>query len=368
MKFIAKKSEISEPLSISSYFIASGTTIPALSNILFDVKKDIVNIISTDLDISAKIKCKVEKIEEEGRVAVNKKIVSLIKKFPEAEIVFQNVKNDNINLTCLKSKYTIPGFPAEEFTTLQPEEKKLETIKLSQKLLLNIFNSVSYAALKESSKRNLNGVFMKLEGKNLEIVATDAHRLAFYKTEIKETVKAKFEYIIPLKTVNEIVKIIKEDEEKFVEINLYDKLIEFKTENIEIISRIIDENYPNYKQVIPKDFITKAIINREEILSAIERIITITSEKSKIVSLKFEKNKLLISSSVQDEGEALEEIDSKYDGDSMEVSYNAMYLIDFLKTIKDEEIEINLVSSMNPGLIKIPERDDFIYIIMPIRK
>ncbi|MCX7698879.1 MAG: DNA polymerase III subunit beta [Candidatus Goldbacteria bacterium] len=368
MKFIAKKSEISEPLSISSYFIATGSTIPVLSNILFEVKKDIVNIVSTDLDISAKIKCKVQKIEEEGKFALNKKIVSTIKEFPDADIVFQSDKNDNIKVTCLKSEYKFISFPAEEFTTLQPEDKKLETIKLPQRILLNILNLVSYAALKESSKRNLNGVFIKFEGKNIEVVATDAHRLAFYKTEIKETVKTKFEYIIPLKTVNELIKIIKDDEEKFIEINLYDKVIEFKTENIEIISRIIDENYPNYKQVIPKDFIAKAIINREEMLSAVKRVITITSEKSKVISLKFEKNKLFISTAVQDEGEALEEIDIKYDGDSMEVSYNAIYLIDVLKTVKDDEIEINLVSSMNPGLIKIPGREEFIYIIMPIRK
>ncbi len=368
MKFTTKKDEISEPLSIASYFIATGSTIPALSNILFDVNKNNVNIIATDLDISAKIICKVEKIEEEGKVAVNKKIVSLIKEFSNEEIVFNSDKNNNIKLTSSKSDYTLTGFPVEEFTTLQPEEKKLESIKLSQKTLLNILNLVSYAALKESSKRNLNGIFIRLEGKNMEVVATDAHRLAFYKIEIKEPVKAKFEYIIPLKTINELSKIIKDDEEKFIEINLYDKIIEFKTENIEIISRIIDENYPNYKQVIPKDFIAKAIINREEIFSAIKRIITITTEKSKIISLKFEKDKLFISTASPDEGEALEKLNIKYEGDPIEVAYNAIYLIDVLRVAKDDEIEINLVSSMNPALIKIPEKEDFIYIIMPIRK
>lgn len=368
MKFIAKKSEISEPLTIASYFVATGSTIPALSNILFDVKKDTVNIIATDLDISAKVICKVSKVEDEGKIAVNKKIVGLIKKLKDADIVFQSEKNDNLKIKCLTFNSTLTGFPAEEFTTLQPEEKKLETIKLSQSAFLNILNLVSYAALKESSKRNLNGVFLKLEGKNIEVVATDAHRLAFYKTEIKETVKAKFEYIIPLKTINELVKIIKDDEEKSIEINLYDKIIEFKTENIEIISRIIDENYPNYKQVIPKDFIAKAVINKDELLDAVERIITITTEKSKIIALKFEKNKLFISTSVQEEGEAQEEMDIKYEGESLEVSYNALYLMDVLKAIKNEEIELNLVSSMNPGLIKIPEKEEFIYIIMPIRK
>lgn len=223
MKIQFKKGDLAEPLTIASYFLSSGMTLPVLSNILIETKKENVDIISTDLDISAKITCKVEKIIEGGKVAVHKKIVSLIKEFPDVEMTLESEKNNNIKLSCLKSKYNIPGFPPEEFSTLQPEGKNLESIKISQKLFLNIIKMISYAALKDSSKRNLNGIFIKFEGKEMETVATDAHRLAFFKTEIKEPVKTKFEYIIPLKTINEIAKILKDDEEKNIEINLYEK-------------------------------------------------------------------------------------------------------------------------------------------------
>lgn len=368
MKIQFKKGDLAEPLTIASYFLSSGMTLPVLSNILIETKKENVDIISTDLDISAKITCKVEKIIEGGKVAVHKKIVSLIKEFPDVEMTLESEKNNNIKLSCLKSKYNIPGFPPEEFSTLQPEGKNLESIKISQKLFLNIIKMISYAALKDSSKRNLNGIFIKFEGKEMETVATDAHRLAFFKTEIKEPVKTKFEYIIPLKTINEIAKILKDDEEKNIEINLYEKVVEFKIDNIQIISRIIDENYPNYKQVIPKEFSMKALINKEELNSAIKRAITITSEKARIIVFKFEKDKLFLNSSSQDEGEAFEEIDVKYDGEPFEVSYNANYLIDVLKVIDEDEIELNMMSSMNPGLIKVPEKENFLYIIMPIRK
>lgn len=368
MKFRTKRNEILEPLQIAQYFISTGSTLPLLSNILFEADNDFLYLSATDMDISVKIKCKVEKIESPGKTTIPKKIISLIKEFSDDDIKIETDKNDNTKVQCKKSSYKINGLPAEDFPVLQLDEKKLDSITIPQKLLKEIITKIYYAALKDTTKRNLNGVFFKFEGNKIEAVATDAHRLAYYKADIKTGVKSKFDYIIPLKTINEIVKVLSDDETKEITINFYDKVIEFQMENMEIVSRIIDENYPNYNQVIPKDFHMEASVNKDEFAAAIRRAATITSDKSKIVIIKLEKNKLVINAQAQDEGEAFEEIEIKYDGEPIEVSYNAAYIMDVLKVIESDTIEIKLISTMNPGIIKGKTNDDFLYVVMPIRK
>ncbi len=367
MKIKTNKQEILNSLQIAQFFISTGSTLPLLSNILFEAEGEYLNLTATDMDISAKIKCKVENISEEGKTTIPKKIISTIKEFPEAEINMESDKNDVINLKCGKSSYKIPGLPADDFPALALDDKALEKIKIPRMLLKDIISKIAYAALKDSTKRNLNGVFFRFENNMLEAVATDAHRLAYYKTEIKDSVKAKFDYIIPLKTINEVYKVL-DDEEKEIEINFYKKLIEFKMDNIDIISRVIDENYPNYNQVIPKEFNMQAVINKNELASALRRATTISTEKAKIVLFRFEKNKLFLNVSTSDEGEGFEEIDIKYEDEPLEVSYNAAYITDVLKAIQEEEIEIKLKSSMNPGILKPAGDENFIYVIMPIRK
>ena len=192
-----------------------------LSNILFEAEGKKLNIIATDMDITAKIKCKVENVEESGRTTIHKKIVSLVKELPESEIIIESDKNDNIKLKCAKSSFKIPGMPAEDFPVLQPEGKILETIKLPQSVLKEIIAKIAYAALKDNTKRNLNGVFFRFEGTVIEAVATDAHRLAYIKMENKPAVKTKLEYIIPLKTINELQKIMDDDDKNNIEINFY---------------------------------------------------------------------------------------------------------------------------------------------------
>lgn len=368
MKLKTRKSEIIGLLNVAQNFISTNATIPLLSNILFSAENDVLSISATDMDISVTAKCKVEKIEEKGKTTIHKKIIPLIKELSDESIKIEADKNDNIKIQGKKSLYRIPGLPAEDFPDLEAEGKKLETIKISHKTLKEIIVNVSYAALKDSSKRNLNGVFMKFEGKTLEAVATDAHRLAYYKSDLSESVKSKFEYIVPLKTINELGKLLEDSKEKEVEINFYEKTIEFKIDNIDIISRVIDENYPNYSQVIPKDFNIKAVINKEEMESAIKRAATISSEKARVVMLKLEKNKLVINAQSQDEGEAFEEIEAKYDGEPVDVSYNAVYLLDILRITEGGEIELKLISSMNPGVLKDPAKENLTYVVMPIRK
>jgi DNA polymerase III subunit beta len=368
MKIKTSKSEILESLQVANYFISTGSTLPLLSNILFEAEGDSLTLSATDMDLSARIKCKVSKISESGKTTVNKKILSLVKEFPESEITLETDKNDNITLKCARSTYKIPTMPAEDFPALMLEGKKLETIKISQKMLKEIIKNTAYAALKDSAKRNLNGVFIKVDGKTLEAVATDAHRLAYYTDELKESVKSKFEYIIPLKTINEIAKIIEKDDDKDITINFYDKLIEFKMENIEIVSRIIDENYPNYRQVIPKEANMIASVSKDALAAALRRATALTSEKTRIISIKFEKGKLSLNAHTQDEGEAYEEIEAEYDSDPLEVAYNAQYLMDVLKAVEEEKIEIKLASSMTPGIVKPASSEKIIYIIMPIRK
>ncbi|MCX8092643.1 MAG: DNA polymerase III subunit beta [Candidatus Goldbacteria bacterium] len=368
MKIKTNKNEILSPLLIAQYFISPTSTLPLLSNILFEAEEDGIYISATDMDMSVRIKSKVDKIEEVGKTTIPKKIISILKEAPDAEIKIDSDKNDNIKLQWKGGYCKILGLPAEDFPVLKVENNKLSKIKISQKTLKEIIKYTSFAALKDSTKRNLNGVFLKFENNTIETVATDAHRLSFYKIETKLDIKTEFEYIIPLKTINEISKIIEDKEDKEIELNLYEKLIEFKIDNIDILTRIIDEKYPNYNQVIPKEFTINAIVKRIDFESALKRVSMISSDKTRIVTLKFEKNKMFINSQAQDEGEAYEELDIKYDGTPIDITFNSNYLLDILKVLSAEEVEIKLNSSTDPGVITYPGSKDFVYVIMPIRK
>ncbi|MEI7640495.1 MAG: DNA polymerase III subunit beta [bacterium] len=370
MKIKAGKSEMLGALNIIKNFISSSTTLQLLSNILFEAEGDTLYLSATDMDISAKIKCPIGKVEKEGKTTIPKKLIQLISEFPEADVIIEVDKTDNIKVQSsgLKAKYNMKGLPAEDFPALQPEDKKLESIVMSQASLKTIIGNIAYAALKDSSKRNLNGVLFSMSGTVLETVATDAHRLAYMKTDLKVSVKTKFEFIVPLKTILEVEKVLETSEDKNITINFYDKLIEFKLEDLDIVSRVIDEKFPGFNQVIPKDTKMKGIVNRDALQSAIKRATAITSDKAKTIVLKFEEDKLYINTSAADEGEAFDEIDIKYTGDPCEVTYNANYILDLLKIVKTEDVEIKLVSATNPGIIKPVGDDSFIYIVMPIRK
>jgi len=368
MKFKTNKDEILDSLSTAQYFISTGSTLPLLSNILFEAEGENLYLSATDMDIYVRIKSGVNKIEAPGRTTIPKKIIALIKEFSNNEIKIEADKNDNIKVQCKKSSYKIHGLPAEDFPVLRPDEKKLETVQIPHNILKEIIKNISYAALRDNTKRNLNGVFMRFEGNKIEAVATDAHRLAVYTAELKTNVKAKFEYIIPLKTINEVAKVLKDEESKMVEINFYEKMLEFKIDEIEIITRVIDENYPNYAQVVPKEFNMVVQADRVEFEGAVKRAAMITSEKAKAIMIKLDKNKMYISAQAQDEGEAFEELDIAYDGDPVDVSYNAVYLMDVLKVIETDKIEIKLISSVNPGVLKPAGDENFTYVVMPIRK
>lgn len=368
MKIKTNKNEILSPLLIAQYFISPTSTIPLLSNILLEVEDDGIYISATDMDMSVRIKANVNQIDETGKTTIPKKIISLLKEAPDSEIKIDSDKNDNIKLQWQGGYCKILGLPAEDFPILRIENNKLAKINLSQKILKEIIKYTSFASLKDSTKRNLNGVFFKFENNIIEAVSTDAHRLSFYKIENQINIKTKFEYIIPLRTINEISKIIEDKEDKEIELNLFEKIIEFKFDNIDIITRIIDENYPKYNDVIPKEFNINAIVNKIDFEGAIKRVSMISSDKTKIVTMKFEKDKMFISSQARDEGEAYEELNIKYNGSPIDITFNSTYLLDVLKVIDAEDIEIKLNSSIEPGVISYIGSSNFIYVIMPIRK
>ncbi len=368
MKIKTNKNEILGPLLVAQYFISPTSTLPLLSNILFEVEEDGIYISATDMDMSVRIKSNVEKVDETGKTTIPKKVISLLKEVPDSEIKIDSDKNDNIKFQWKGGYCKVLGLPAEDFPLLKVENNKLSKIKLSQKLLKEIIRYTSFASLKDSTKRNLNGIFLKIENNIIEAVATDAHRLSYYKIETKLDIKTKFEYILPLKTINEISKIIEDKEDKEIELNLYEKLIEFKLDNIDVITRIIDENYPNYNQVIPKEFKINAIVKRNDFEGALKRVSMISSDKTKIVTLKFDKNKMFINAQAQDEGEAYEEMEIKYNDTPIDITFNSTYLLDVLKVMETEEIEIKLNSSTEPGVISHAGSSNFIYVIMPIRK
>jgi DNA polymerase-3 subunit beta len=344
---------------------------PILANVLLEARDKKLEFVATDLDMG--IRCSVQaEIVEKGSITINaKKLADIVRELPEASVDLEIDDSHKMILICQKSSFKIHGLPKDDFPIL-PDVKKDKVFKIKGSLVQEMIRKTIFAVSTDETRYVLNGVFFQVEGGKVRMVATDGHRLAFIQKKSEGKTDEKASVIIPTKTLNELSKVISDlgkgkEEDLMVEVVATDNQVKFVVEGVEIVSRLIEGQFPNYEQVIPKESDKKVEASTADLASATRRVAILTSEKSNSIRYQVKSGTLTISSKTQDMGEAKEEMDVIYKGEEIAIAYNAKYVLDVLKNVGTEKVSIELTQPLSPGILRPKGDTDYLCVIMPMR-
>src|SRR5713226_9328527 len=367
MKLTISKEQLSNGLQSVQNIVSTRTTLPILSNVLLRAEGNRLELTATDLDVT--ITCSVEAaVKSPGATTVPvKKLFGIVRELSNPEI---EIEVDDKNVCSLRSGpsfFKIRGLGAEEFPPL-PKFKEDKKVVLPQEKIRSMLRKTSFAVSTDESRYVLNGIFFSLKEHKLTMVATDGRRLALVDEEVDVSEKSQGEFIVPAKAVNELNRLLVEKGEMQIRYAENQAAFELKDEkgfSILLITKLIEGNYPNYRQVIPAETKERIGLVREEFLHALRRAEIMTSEKSNSVKLSFGKNKLEITANSPEVGEAKESLAVNYKGNEMAIAFNPKYLIDPLNALPNDEVFIELIDELSPGVFKI--NGPFLYVVMPMR-
>lgn len=373
--FEIEKKELLKGLGLMQGIAGRKTTLPILSHIYMEWKKNSIFLTGTDLQTGIQEELKAT-VHREGKASVSsKKLYEIVKELPEETIHIQKKENHWIHLKCGKSVFNIAGLDPEEFPSLPAWQEKPFTVH-STKIIREMIEKTVFAASNEESRYHLNGIFLtqqKTGGKDfLRMVATDGHRLSMVDREGQGIQGIEKGIIIPKKGVLEIRKIVSEKDNQAEEMGIcFDSTHGFfKMGSSLMVIRLIDGEFPEYDQVIPKNNDLKLIINKETIYGSLRRVSTMSSERAEGVKLTLKKNLMELSSYHQDYGDAKEELDIQYDGPAIDIGFNARYLIEAIQSFDSDELLMELKDEGSPGILRphpTQASSQQLYIIMPMR-
>jgi DNA polymerase-3 subunit beta len=367
MNLTIAKEQLINGLQAVQNVVSTRTTLPILSNVLIRAEGNRVEFTATDLDVT--IACAVEaSIKKPGATTVPvKKLFGIVRELNNPEIEIEVDEKNTCSVRSGASFYKINGLSADEFPPL-PKFKEDKKVVLPQEKIRGMMKKTSFAISTDESRYVLNGIFISLKEHKMTMVATDGRRLALVDEEVDVSEKSQGEFIVPAKAVNELNRLLSDKGE--VEIRYSENQASFtlkdeKGFSILIITKLIEGNYPNYRQVIPAEAKERVSLVREEFMHALKRAEIMTSEKSNSVKLSFSKNNLAITANSPEVGEARESLAINYKGKEMAIAFNPKYMIDPLNALPNEEVFLELIDELSPGVFKI--NGPFLYVVMPMR-
>ncbi len=366
MNLTITKEQIIAGLQAVQNVVSTRTTLPILSNVLLHAEGGHLEITATDLDVT--VACKVEaKVTKPGATTLPvKKFFGIVREL-NGEI---DIEVDDKNVASIRSGssfFKFHGLGADEFPPL-PKFKDDKKVALSQDTIRAMLKKTSFAVSTDESRYVLNGIFISLKEGKMTFVATDGRRLALVDEEVDISEKSSGEFIVPAKAVNELTRLLQDKGEVELKFGENQASFALKNENgfsVLVITKLIEGNYPNYRQVIPGEAKERIAIGREEFQSALRRAEIMTSEKANSVKLAFGKNNLTITANSPEVGEARETIAINYKGKELAIAFNPRYLIDPLAALTEDEVFIELIDELSPGVVKI--NGPFLYVVMPMR-
>src|SRR6266576_1089093 len=367
MNLTIAKDQLLNGLQAVQNVVSTRTTLPILSNVLMRAEGERLEFTATDLDVT--IACGVEaQVKKAGASTVPvKKLFGIARELNGTEI---DMEVDDKNVCSIRSGpsfYKINGLAADEFPPL-PRFKEEKRAVLPQDTVRGMMKKTSFAISTDESRYVLNGIFISLKDHKMTMVATDGRRLALVDEDVDVSEPSQGEFIVPAKAVNELNRLLQEKGEieiRYAENQASFTLKDEKGSSILIVTKLIEGNYPNYRQVIPAETKERISLVREEFLHALRRAEIMTSEKSNTVKMSFGKNKLEITANSPEVGEAKESLAVNYKGKEMAIAFNPKYMIDPLNALAQDEIFIELIDELSPGVVKI--NGPFLYVVMPMR-
>ena len=364
MRFFCNQKELLKNLQIVQKAVSTQSTLPVLSNILFEAEGQKVRICSTNLEISIKTQIDAD-VKNEGRITIPAKVLtSWVSFLKDGEIEVRNSSDNSILLKTKESDTKIKGISADEFPVLPKIENEVE-FKISSQDLKKSINQVVFSCAHSSVRPVLSGVLIFGKGQQLHLVATDSYRLSEKDLKIKEKIKNEIYCIVPSKTMVELERIISSNEN--VKVVVSKNQILFSIGNVELISRLIEGKFPDYKQIIPKEQKTEVLIKKEDFCLVIKRVGIFAKENSNNIHFSFAKDKVEITTSQTEFGVEKSEIPAQIQGGENEVSLNGQFLLDALSVIESENIKVIMNEKLSPTIVKSEKDEDFTHVIMPLK-
>ena len=366
--FQASTDALLKPLLTVVGVVERKSTMPILSHVLLRkegakmafVAYDMLIQITTHADFG--VGDDVEKVTVAAR-----KLQDILRALPAAGEVSATIADDKMSIQCGGSRFSLQTMPGRDFPVLAEVEQWKHEFSMSQKALRRLLSMISYAMAHQDIRYYLNGMLMVLEPGLVRAVATDGHRLA-HAAEAVEGLSSEDSLIIPRKAVGEMLRLL-DDSDEPVDIRIADTQICFRFGDIELISKLVEGKFPDYKRVIPTDYSLHLQLGREELYNSLQRAAILVSEdKLRSIKLHFGENLLRISSSNLEQEEAKIEIDLDYDGEPIDIGFNVTYLLDVLNMAKTDSVIVSLKQESNSSaVISLPDNEHFRYVVMPLR-
>jgi len=372
MEITVSRSELLKELSATQGVVERKTTIPILSNYLFEAGADRLSLTATDLDLSLRTSCSA-KVKKEGSCTIPaRKLHDYVKLLPEADITIKLLENHWVSIRCGRSNTKMVGMARSNFPSL-PVFPTAGVVKIPAQVLRAMIARTGFAIANEESRYTLNGALMVLKSESITMVATDGHRLAHVERsgEKFEGVSGELKTLVPKKAMDELRALVDSapSDVETIEFAKDDSTLFFRIGTRLLTSRQLTGQFPNFEAVLPKDNSKSILLHGDDLGSAIARVAQFADERSRAVRLKLEKGELKLSASSAETGESEDSIETDYNGEPLTIGFNAQYIIDFLKAAGSGDVKLELKDSQSAGQLRPAEGEDYKYryIVMPMR-
>jgi len=374
MDLSVRKADLLRELQLFQGIVERKNTIPILANVLIEASSDSdVQLVATDLEVGLRSRCPASVAKGGALTIPAKKLYEIVRALPETDIRIQEGAKGAVKVAAEKFDSRMQTLPRADFPTL-PEGGDSEKVSLPRTVLREMVAKTQFAITGEDTRYFLNGALFVLQPDTMSLVATDGHRLALVSSswaagkEAKGKKRGELQAILPKKTLWELSRLLV-DGDGDVQYECGENHLFFDVDGRQLISRIIDAQFPAYERVIPKQNDKKVEFERDRLTSAIKRVALLSSERSRAVKFQIAKNKIDITSSSPEVGEATETLVVDYPGETLEICFNAQYVLDFLSVAETDTVQLEFKDEMSQAVMRPVGGDgcDYTYVIMPMR-
>ena len=369
MKLSVMQENLARGLSVVSRSVNSRPNLPVLANVLLRTEDAGLKLTATNLEIGITTWVP-GKIEAEGSLTVPARLLTdVIAGLPAGERVDLEVEKDTtLHIRAGKTQARLRGIDAEEFPVI-PSAGERPTTRVSQKVLRHALAEVAFAAASDEARPILTGVLTRFQGDRLTLAAADNYRIAVKSLPILQPVEDT-QIVVPAKSYSELMRVLTETDET-VDIMLAPakSQVIFHVEGTELVSRLIDGAFPNYQQVLPASYATRALVDREDLLKAVRLSALIASSAANVVKLRVgdEGSAGITIAAAADVGDAEGEVEASVEGDAVTIAFNARYLVEALQNVEGDQLAFEMSGPLSPGVIKPVDDPDYVHVIMPVR-
>ncbi len=365
MRISCRSEELAEKLAVVGRGVSTRTAVHVLTGILLRAAGDRLELAATDMEISLRVTVDAA-VDEPGSVVVpGRLLVDIARLLPPGDVTIESRAEEGLaRLACGPAAYGLHTFNPDDFPRL-PEAAGDASFAVEKGAFLETVGKVGRSASRDESRPVLTGILVQFQDGKLIMAATDSYRLSVKETSLERAPSSDVEAIVPARALTELARVAQGAASEELEIGVRENQIVFSIDGVTLTARRIDGQFPNYKQLVPDAFEAEVALARDEFLEVVRRTSLMAQRKSPL-RLRFEEGQVTVSAQTQDVGEARESLPIRYEGEALEIGFNAEFLRDGLESVGDDRVRLKLISPLRPGLLQ-GEADDFQYLIMPIR-